>query len=95
MADRIDGSKVYVDGVLAGELAGVEPPGRVVVDLNTMVGAEGVAAITTEAQAIEAFGPPRYVDGRADNVTAAALDLLRAPRAPLFRLGLGSPLKVA
>lgn len=43
--------------------------------------ADGVPAITTEAQAIEAFGPEmRAPDGSPANMTAAVIDMLRAPR---------------
>ncbi len=58
-----------------------EPIHTLMMRETRIVIAPGVPAITTEAQAIEAFGSEmRAPDGSPANMTAAVIDMLRAPR---------------
>ena len=58
-----------------------EPTHTLMMRETRIVTADGVPAITTEAQAIEAFGPEmRAASGSPANLTAAVIDMLRAPR---------------
>mgnify|MGYP006353129881 FL=1 len=83
LASYLPGARSRLHSALdcAPVLCMAEPTHTLMMRETRIVTADGVPTITTEDEAIDGFGPAeRYPDGSPANLTAAVIDMLRAPR---------------